>query len=114
MPAAFRAVIRRALEIDPAKRYPAVPDLQDALANVSISLDWETTIDPSGLTTWRAKRKEQPDLVVRLEQASNRWSVRIFTDNAGTLRAKDRTEWASSLTQRQAAAKLKQVFHSLA
>ncbi len=90
VPRSIRTIIKRALNINPKKRYSSATQLADALAGVTIPLNWNTQIYPNGEVSWRASQgKEKSDLVVELVKGvGNLWNVNVFTDNQGNRRKK--------------------------
>jgi eukaryotic-like serine/threonine-protein kinase len=113
VPNALRAVIRKAISVDPSQRYSSATDLQDAVANVAMDLDWQVTLRGDGSGTWKAPRKERSDLVVELEPDGNKWSVRQYVDNGVTRRGRKVADWEFALTHKQAMQSLKRTFRSL-
>lgn len=113
VPTALRAVIRKALSVNPCDRYPSATDMQDAVANVAVPLDWRTTIYPDGAITWQASRIGQSDLVIELVPSGKRWAVRQYTESGGVRRRRELSKWEDSLTYNQAMTSLKRLFRAL-
>lgn len=113
VPTALRQVIRKALSVSPADRYPSATELQDAVANVTVDLDWRVNLRSDGSAVWVADRVDQPSLVVELEPEAGKWAVKQFTANGGARRGRKVDEWGRALTRTQAITSLKKLFRSL-
>jgi serine/threonine protein kinase len=116
VPRRLRTVIRKALELDPAERYPSATDMLDSLGKIRISLDWNVSLSANGAVTWRAHREEgRPDLVVELSPCvAGSWSVRVYTSRAACNRAKCPDHYArDGVSRKKADAHLKKVFAEL-
>jgi len=87
VPRRVRTLIRKALRVDPADRYQSAAEFSAALGRIPNSLNWETTIHPSGEILWRAERPGRTDLEVRLMQRAGAWDVRAWTVNSGGRRS---------------------------
>lgn len=90
VPQRMRKVIKKALNIDPSKRYSSATEFADALGQVEIPLNWNTQICENGEIFWQASQgTRKPDLVVKLVQSSaNLWNVTVFTDNQSSKKRK--------------------------
>ncbi|MGO9086807.1 MAG: serine/threonine-protein kinase [Candidatus Sulfotelmatobacter sp.] len=115
VPKRLRTVIRKALRMAPTDRYHSATEMSDALAKVEVALDWAVTVGANGAVTWRAARRDRPDLVVELSPASGAaWDVGASTAGCTGLRAKARGRyWRDRLTRKDAEVHLKQVFAEL-
>lgn len=78
----LKTIIRKAMKVEPTQRYQTAEEMRVALGRIQIDLDWQIVVTPA-LTTWRAKRPQQPDLVVRLEQCGGSFSVSVQTEQSG-------------------------------
>jgi serine/threonine protein kinase len=115
VPKRLRTLVRKALLVDPTQRFRTATEMADALATVSISLDWSIEPISSGELGWRAKRAEKPDLVVELTEDGAEWTVETFTESEGEpRRAKDRAaNWRKGLSRGDAFVHLEKVFQRL-
>lgn len=87
--ARMKTLIRKALKVDPEERFQTATEMRRALGRVDLKLDWDVRVN-GDVTTWRAKREQQPELVVRLEKdCSTTFSVSVYTQNGSKLRAKE-------------------------
>jgi serine/threonine protein kinase len=115
VPRTLRTAIRKALACNPADRFPSATTFADALAAVSVPLNWETTCAAADEIEWRARRDGQPDLLVRLSGSGrNNWRIEQFTRNGGSIRARKRSGWQSGLTRDMAIGQLRRLFHQMA
>lgn len=115
IPKRLKTIVRKAMSIDPAKRYQSANEMADALAGVDLALDWEVS-NSVGLTRWVARRKDLPSFVVKLalQDWDAKWEVSVSTDNNGTERAKGKSlYWRESLSLAEANRHLKDVFAEL-
>lgn len=114
VPKHLRTVIRKALRVDPLKRYATAIDFADALSSVKLGLDWYAEWLVNGQIRWMADRPGQPSLVVELLEDGNNWKVEIHTTNVGAKpRGKNTADWRSDLTREAAFNHLKTVFENL-
>lgn len=106
----IRRVIRKALQVDPAKRYQTAQEMSVDLGGTIPAFDWKVAL-ASGQITWRAARAGQPDLVVEMTQAGSSWGCAAFTEGSGTgRRAKnDRTFKMERKTETEVTKHLKDV-----
>ncbi|ABA20777.1 serine/threonine protein kinase [Trichormus variabilis ATCC 29413] len=111
----LRKVIRKALNVDPKKRYKSAIELADALGKIEIPLDWNTQISSNGDILWIASQgKGKPYLGVELvKNLHDLWNVNVFTDNQGT-RRKKLQYCRESLTFSDAETHLEKTFATLA
>jgi eukaryotic-like serine/threonine-protein kinase len=116
VPRRLRTVIRKALEVNPANRYPSATDMLDAVGKVRISLDWDVTNSASGALSWRSCREGRPDLLVELlPSLDGAWSVGVYTSRDSCKRAKCPEQYTrQQVTRKNADAHLKNVFAELA
>ena len=114
VPSRIRTLVRKALRVDPAKRFQSATEMADALSRVDLALGW--TVEPllPGFR-WRAVRLGHADLIVELTNRGGTWSVETFTETRGEARrAKDKGEnWRSGLRLDDAYGHLKDVFERL-
>ncbi|ALB43108.1 MULTISPECIES: hypothetical protein [unclassified Anabaena] len=96
------------------KRYSSAIELADALARVTIPLDWNTQFSPNGEIFWKASQgKQKSDLVVELVKGvENLWNVNVFTENQGNRRKKSQ-HCKQGLTRSHAETHLENTFTSL-
>jgi serine/threonine protein kinase len=115
VPKRLRTLVRKALSVDPTKRFRTATEMADALAKVSIFLDWSVESIKLGELRWTAKRPEKSDLVVELTEDGTKWKVETFTESRGEpRRAKDRAaNWRMGLSRDDAYAHLESVFERL-
>ncbi|MEH1991915.1 serine/threonine-protein kinase [Nostoc sp.] len=114
VPKSIRRIIKKALNIDPKKRYTSAIELADTLGKVAISLDWNTQISENGEIFWRASQgKGKPDLVVELvKDVTDSWNVSVYTVNQGTRRKKSQY-CSKALTHSHAETHLEKTFAAL-
>ncbi len=84
-------IIRKALQVDPIKRYLSAHDLAIAIGRVPCDPIWQMNVDAVGNIFWRAQRAGMADLQVELKKnGSIAWDVGVYTISDGTTRrAKD-------------------------
>ena len=114
VPNAVRAIIQKALSTDARSRYQCAADLAGSLAEVSVLNDWETSIAPSGATTWQASRSRDTRLEVVMEPHGKGWSAGLQTLELGDARAEGRRAfWRTGLSRSEAVFHLKRIFENL-
>lgn len=114
VPKRVRTIIRKALNVDPRKRYQSATELSAAIARIPASLDWCITPRAQGEFSWRAERPGRASLEVELVRINRAWAVQVWTDKGNVRRAKDRLDfWRSNLTQSGAIEHLNGVFAHL-
>jgi serine/threonine protein kinase len=87
--AGMRRVIRKALQIDPAKRFQTASEMADALARVKPRHDWHVNVSVTG-TSWRAPRPGAAALLVELARDGGAtYRVDVLTDGPAGRRAKE-------------------------
>jgi eukaryotic-like serine/threonine-protein kinase len=113
VPKRLRTVIRKALQVDPVDRHGSAAEMSTALGRVPIDLDWHTT--PFGSTgfEWRAKRRDQPDLVFRMVDSSTSYDVETYTESNAGLRAREKAAWRSGMARPDAFKYLEELFSAL-
>jgi serine/threonine protein kinase len=113
VPKKIRTIIRKALQVNPAKRYQSVTELSAAVARVPTQPNWITTTSPNGEVRWRADRSGKSALEVELFEDANAWGVKVWTVEQSA-RAKDRaSNWRDSLPRAAAVDHLTEVFARL-
>lgn len=115
VPPWLRTLIRKALRTKPEQRFGAASEFADALARIELRIDWETSIGCGGAISWRARRADQPDILVLLEPDGAAWQVRAYTERASNpRRALGRgVYWRSGLSQLDAMTFLEEVFRAV-
>jgi len=115
VPKHLRTVIRKALQVDPSKRYATAIDFADALSTVTIVLDWSVEWLATDRMRWTASRPGQPLLIVDLLDDGANWKIEIHTQSAGAKpRARATSDWAGGLTRADAFTRLRTLFGKLA
>ena len=115
VPKRIRSIIRKALKLNPADRYQSAEEFSKAIARVSVELDWNTTIHPSGEISWYTVRSGKSDLEVNLTNTAKGWNVRVSTVNGVSRRATGGATLNQSGLRREAALKhLNEAFAQLA
>ncbi len=112
VPVRLRTLIRTALGVNPADRYPSAVEFANALAGINVLMNWKVTVGPHDEIAWRAKRDGQPDLMIQLRRdGTNRWKVEKHTVTAhASPRRRDLDEWRDGMTRNQAIDYLKTLF----
>lgn len=114
VPQRVRSLIRKALNVDPQKRFQSASEMSAALARVPVGLNWRTALSPQGGFVWNADRVGRTALLVELLTNGNSWSVCVWTQQRAVRRAKNYADfWRTELTYQDAIAHLEQVFLSL-
>ena len=114
VPKKLRRIIKKALNVEPQKRYQSAIEFADALGNVEIPLDWNTSTLSNDNICWKAIRgHEKPDLIVELtKNTEDLWDVYVLTDNRGRRRKKT-TYCKHRITYSDAKTHLETVFSDL-
>lgn len=112
VPDALARAVRKALEVDPGKRFQSATEFSDALTRIRIPLDWKLSWDPQG-PVWRASRRGGTRLEVsRLDAGQGRYSIEAYTIGS-VRRATAKTLWARDLTEKACYTKLRRLFKAL-
>lgn len=112
VPRQLRTVIRTALQVDLAKRYPTATEFADALARVKVGLDWKVQTFPDGTMKWEAERVGKPGISVELYASGTKWGVQLFRNGVKTQRFRTQ-DWRIGLTRGQAMKHLRTLFEKL-
>jgi serine/threonine protein kinase len=115
VPRRIRSIIRKAMRVDPNRRYRSATELAVALGRVPIPLDWQTIATGGGAYSWCAKRDDKPDLQVDLSgDDPSGWDTKVWTANGVERRKKNIGQyWRKHLTYEQACNHLTEVFVAL-
>lgn len=113
VPRRLKTVIRKALRVDPGRRYPSAVDFASDLAKVEPKHDWNTECLPGDELRWTARRDAAPDIVVELKGSGRNWSVEIFGDNGSKQRRRDTSNWRSGISRPAALTHLEKLFRSV-
>jgi eukaryotic-like serine/threonine-protein kinase len=114
VPDRLRRIIRKALNVDPSKRFSSAAGFSNALVNVRIKNNWKTASRADGSADWIAVRKGQPRLEVSLLTSGSRWKIELHTCQPGSARRKFRqTSWHDGLGHAEAKIHLSQLFAAL-
>jgi eukaryotic-like serine/threonine-protein kinase len=111
VPRRLRTIIRKAMQVDPGKRYQSATEFADALAGIEINLDWLAIQLSGGGLAWKAARKGRPSLIIELKPAGAMWSVEAYTESAGVRRRNSVSAiWRKGIAFKKAISHLKDVF----
>jgi serine/threonine protein kinase len=115
VPKRIRGIIRKAMRVDPTRRYRSATELAVALARVPIPLDWQTVAIGVRAYSWHAKRDDKPDLRVELNgNDTSGWDTRVWTTKGSERRKKNVAGyWRKRLTYEEACDHLTDVFAAL-
>jgi eukaryotic-like serine/threonine-protein kinase len=114
VPKRLRTLTRKALQVDPTRRFQSATEMANALNRVDLRLNWISEPRGGGGICWRASRPGQAELVVELVNQSPTWSVQSATERNGQRRAKGKTQnWRRGLNLSAAHAHLKKLFEGL-
>jgi len=113
VPERLRRVIRKALMVDPRRRYQSAVEFATALGTVAPTLDWQYSEPAGNVATWRAERDGQPALTVEKSLVGGRWNVAVFTEGAKRRAKEKATTWANGLNDDQVEAHLRGLFKTL-
>jgi eukaryotic-like serine/threonine-protein kinase len=103
VPEGLRRVLRRALFVDPNKRFQSVSQFQDSLGRVLPDLNWEATLSPPfghADIVWRTVGHE-PALEVRMVKTGSEWRVEIWGTSAGAKPRRRATKYWKSCSSRE-------------
>jgi eukaryotic-like serine/threonine-protein kinase len=108
IPESLRKIVRRALELDPASRYPSVLDMGNALARVHESLDWSYQEQPVwGEGTW-SESGHGSTRRVSLSRNGGTWTTRATRVSAAGTERQCSKFTAQGLSEKQARRLLRQ------
>jgi serine/threonine protein kinase len=115
VPKRVKTIIRKALSLDPSRRYQSAAELASAIARIPRGLNWQASRKGVGELSWRAERTGKTDLEVDLvAMPNNRWDVRVWTVDGNIRRAKSRLQyWRADLTRSDAMQHLSGLFAQL-
>lgn len=106
-------IIRKAMNVNPAKRYSNAADFSNALARVSIGNNWNTVLGASGGVQWTSTRPSQPAIRVELTPDGTKWDVSIHTLTNSAPRKARTSLWKRGVTRVEADKHLSQLFATL-
>ncbi|WP_302141541.1 serine/threonine-protein kinase [Halomonas alkalicola] len=101
VPAAFKKVINRAMEVDPAARYQSAEEMRRALEKVQISVDWDENVFAGG-KQWLGSAGDIRVLVERMKGSDGSWSVTVKKGKEGKNMRRDNSMCSSGLSEGQA------------
>lgn len=115
VPRRLPTIIRKALDVSPARRYRSATEMADALCRVRIKRGWHSVPIEGGGRRWTASREGHADLVVEQVPHGCLFNVRTYTERPGEpRRAKGRSaNWRDRISGADAMAHLKVVFERL-
>jgi serine/threonine protein kinase len=113
VPKALKTVIRKAMMVNPADRYQSATDMANALARVSVGLDWSVSLSPSAIE-WIATPKGKGRLRVVMSQSGSKWNVEAFRRASKEQRFMPNSLWQKGLNETQAFKHLKAFFETAA
>jgi serine/threonine protein kinase len=115
VPVRLRTIVRKAMAVNATDRYPDAASFATDLAGVSIGLDWRTTVSSNGDIEWRAKRSDQPEIIVAAKRDGvARWKTEMHTRMPGSPpRRRKPAEWCANKTWNQLVDYLKPIFDEL-
>lgn len=114
IPDSLRRIVRKAMALQPEKRFANAQEFSNALAKLRHTNNWSTQFNADGSVVWDASRKKQPGLRVTLMPDGGNWEVAIYTVSNGVPRATKKAFWREAMTQREAGEYLNQLFSTLA
>lgn len=85
VPVKLRAILIKAMDPDPSRRFRSAAEFQGALADVEVVVDWVQSAANGGFE-WRGTRAHGAPLFVAIRPAGGRWELEVATDGAGGLR----------------------------
>jgi serine/threonine protein kinase len=99
VPRALRTVLRKALNVDPVRRFATAEAFSRALNNVTVRLRWRVTLLPHDEIQWEATRDGRSSLVVTLTRNRfDSWDVKHYTQTATGRRKRGESDlWQLSL-----------------
>jgi len=114
VPDGLRRVIRKALRVDPARRYQNADDFDAALGKVNPALNWIMTRKQDGNTRWEASRDRHASLIVDLLQEAGSYEVEVRSVSGGCTRKKQEGSlWRKGMSADEADLHLQELFTSL-
>lgn len=114
VPRSLRRVCRKAMSVDPAKRYQSASEFTDALARASYILDWRCTRLPGGGMKWTTERAGRPGLEIDLTPCGTElWSIEPYQMGRQKRRLR-RSMSADGVTAARAHQLLTELFEELA
>lgn len=115
VPKRLRTVVRKAIDVDPTRRFQSATEMADVLSRVPVDLDWQMEPITGGGRRWTAKRPGCANIIVEQLRNSSLVDVCTYTEKPGEQRrAKERNAyWRSGLSDADAMNHLKTVFEGL-
>ena len=110
----LKRAIRKALFVDPARRFKTPSEFASDLESVEIKYDWQATFDPNGEVTWLGDRSDAASIQVKLLKDGSNWKTEVFTIGSKKVQRKDKTSaWKSGISRADAFNHLSSYFASL-
>lgn len=114
VPDRLRTIIRRALNVDPTRRYHSAMELAEDLGRVAPRLDWSLDVLENQDLQWQAERKGRPTIVVLLRKTGHQYGVSVYTETNGVRRKRDvEGLWRNQMSAKEADEHLRGVFKAL-
>jgi len=105
--------IRKAMCVEPAKRFQSAAEFANALTKVQ-SLDWSVSIQSDGTTQWEALRRNHPTLRWIKKPDGKNFKAEFYTVKNGKPRATKRALWKCGMKPKEADAYFSLLFAALA
>ncbi len=113
VPHNMRRVIRKAIAVDPLKRFPSAAAFLDSWGRLTLDRNWTVHINLLGDCDWTGTANGKADLRVTLKNSSAAWATEVYTIGC-CMRAKGRADfWRVSATRTAAMQHLNSLFEKL-
>lgn len=76
IPRPLRALINKALQIDPAERFQSAEDLRHALEQININMNWQESTSSQG-RKWMASWDDKCYEIERVTSPNNKWEISV-------------------------------------
>ena len=76
IPRGFRQVINTALNVNPLSRYQSAEEMRRAIERLSVCIDWEEDILPSGIR-WRGENDKAHEILLLEAASSKTWGIEV-------------------------------------
>jgi eukaryotic-like serine/threonine-protein kinase len=113
VPKPLRSAIRKALQVDPAKRYLSALEFAHAIGQIVLKRNWKTEFLPDDSIIWTDEPSRSAKVFVSLVPSGSRWRIVITSERNGRCRSSKKSDWRNGMTKPQAFRHLKDVFERL-
>ena len=113
VPDRAKRIVRKAMNVDPSKRFTSASEMANAIATIQITHNWHMSQPGTHVTCWTAPRQPQPDLQVTLTNSGSSLDVAVHTVRDGKRRRHRVHKPFSVTSEKDAIRELTQLFSAI-